>query len=286
MTDKDKKGIMLIALVVFFIIAIFALKIKLEKKEKPGDDNCLGNVTSNTVFVLDFTDEITVQTKDEIMARAMAHITSKVQVNERVSIFSISDLSKKSLRPIVSLCRPPDDGNRLFENRKLIQENFKLKFKTPIVSALGSASIDSSESPIAQALTDLSLSKYLTGNTNSLLIFSDMLENTPKFSLYRCHSPDRAIAAFRSSRLGAVERPKFTNTEVQIHVIPRLGQTIDCRDKFWPWFFGNMSGERAALSTNFLPGGVSVESNPVANHQKKKRSSSQTHEQKQSGSAK
>lgn len=258
---KDKDGILLIAGVVMVLIVLLMMKAKLEARPRAGPDNCVGSVTENSVIVLDYTDRITAQTRDEIIARTMAHIHDRVKVNERVSVFTVSDLAKKSLRPIVSLCKPPDDGNRAIENVQAIRKRFLQNFEKPVRDSLSAAPVDSKESPIAQALTDISLSQYLRGASNTLIVFSDMLENTDRFSLYKCGSSARTIALYRESRFGAKERPEFINTEVKLHLIPRLDQpkeTLKCRDRLWSWFFGDNTGNRASLTLEYLPGGPAV----------------------------
>jgi hypothetical protein len=258
---KDKNGLWLIAIVAAAIIAIMSLQIARGNKPKAGPDNCSGDVAENTVLLLDYSEQIPDQTLDEIVARAMKHIHNQVKVNERVSIFAISEISKRSLKPIVSLCKPPDDGSRLVENIQLIRRHYKSDFEDPIRSALSQKPVDSSESPVAQALTDISLSEYLRGTKNTLVVFSDMLENTSKFSMYKCVAPEKAIALFRESRIGAVERPEFKNTKVSLNIIPRLDlarETLKCRDKLWPWFFGDDKGPDARLTIDYLPGGAPV----------------------------
>jgi hypothetical protein len=107
-------------------------------------------------------------------------------------------------------------------------------------------------------------SSVLRSERNTLLVFSDMLENTKRFSIYRCSSADAVVQGFRASRVGAMERPKFINTEVRLNIIPRLDQsrtTLACRDKLWVWFFGDNPGANAGLELDYLPGGPAV---PVA----------------------
>lgn len=262
LTSRDKQGIWLIAAVVAVLIGLLTLKAVLDNKPKPGADNCVGAVTRNTVIVLDHTEKINHQTLEEIASRAIAHVTEHVKVNERVSVFTVSDLSKKSLKPVLSLCRPPDDGNRAVEDVQGIRKRFQQNFAKPLRETLTTSPGDSLESPIAQALTDISLSQYLRGNQNSLLVFSDMLENTKGFSLYKCSSPADVIVRYRQSRRGAMERPEFVNTSIVLNLIPRLNQTatsIKCRDLLWSWFFGNNSGAQAGFKFDYLPGGAPMD---------------------------
>lgn len=257
---KDTKGYMLISAVGVLAIALFIAKA-LSGGDNPGPDNCVGTPTANTVIVLDQTEQISDQTLDEIRVRALDYAITRASENERVSVFTVSDLSKKSLKPVVSLCRPRDTGNRMVENVAVMRQHFKTNYTEPLTAALSVPPASSHESPIAQALVDLSLTKYLRGKKNTLVVFSDMLENTSAFSLYSCALPDSVIPAFRRSRLGATERPTFVNTYVVLNLIPRLEQTpatLRCRDKLWLWFFGDSKGDSAGLQVDYLPGGASM----------------------------
>lgn len=247
---------MLIAAVSIIFLMIFVLKFSFGKGPKAGPDNCIGAPAANTVIVLDYSEEIPVQTKNEILARAMKHISEQVKDNERVTVFTVSDSSQSALKPLVSVCKPPENGNRLIENTRSIRKQFKERFERPLQEVLATDPVEGKESPVAQTLTDIALSEYLAGDKSTLMIFSDMLENTPKFSMYKCDSPAAITEIYRASRRGALERPQFSNTNVEINLIPRIGQseaTLKCRDKFWPWFFGDNHG---TLSMRYLPGGA------------------------------
>jgi len=257
LSEKDKKGIMLMAGVGVVLLAIVGLKLALGNAPKPGPDGCVAGVTANTVIVLDHSEQLTDQTRAEIVARAMTFIKDKVKTNERVTMFTVSEVSKKSLTPVFSRCKPPEDGHRAYENVREIEKHFKRDFIEPAQAVLANPPRDSNESPVAQALIDISLSQYLRGEHNSLLVFSDMLENTKKFSLYKCASAPESVARFRESRRGAQERPKFRNTSVSLNMIPRTDiskPTLKCRDQVWEWFFGDNEGSRAAFEVDYLPG--------------------------------
>lgn len=258
LSEKDRKGLLLFGVVLLVLIAFGVAKVVLDRQPRPGPDNCIGEPSRSTVVVLDHSEGISEQTREEIVARAMRHIRDNVQVNERVSVFTVSQLSKKALRPVVSLCRPPEDGNRVYENIQLIRKRFQQNFEQPVRSALSTPVRGSSESPIAQAITDLSLSQFLRAQANSLLVFSDMLEHTPRFSLYGCRQAESVVSRYRDAVKGAKERPTFRNTAVSLNLIPRLDQsreTLRCRDVLWTWFFGDNEGPEARLTLDYLPGG-------------------------------
>jgi hypothetical protein len=258
-SQKDKQGYLLIAAMVILLAIFFGYKLSQDNKQKPLADNCIGTVKANTVIVLDHSEKISKQTRTEIEARAINYILDKVQPNERVSVFTVSNLSKLALVPVVSRCRPPDEGNRLVEDTRRLHKRFIESFEKPLREALSAEPTASSESPIAQALTDISLSQYLRGEKNTLLVFSDMLENTTKFTLYRCPTAVSVVSRFRDSRKGAQERPTFKNTNVVLNLIPSLGhskEVLSCRTQLWNWFFGDNEGSNASVAFDFLPGGT------------------------------
>jgi hypothetical protein len=261
-TKRDKQGVMLIASVAIVVLGLLAYRGYIGYRPKPGPDNCLGKPVASTAIIIDRSETTTQQTLNEIRARAMSYVRDSVKINERVSVFSVDDLAKEALVPLVSLCRPRRDGNRLVENVPMLEKQFRIKFEAPVDTTLTPRQGTSTESPLAQAITDISLSRYLRSDRNTLLVFSDMLENTNRFSLYRCASPTRVIDDFRRSRTGAMERPRFRNTMVRLNIIPRLDQsktTLECRDKLWVWFFGDNPGPDAGLELDYLPGGPAVQ---------------------------
>lgn len=256
-TEKDKKGLMLIGGVVLALVAAVGAKLAIGTPAKPGLDGCVGTVTANTVIVLDHSEALPQQTLAEISARALAHVQNKVQLNERVTVFNVSDHSKKELVPTFSRCKPAREGNRAIENTRGLEKAFNETFLEPLQAVLKAEPVGAKESPVAQALIDISLTHYLRGERNSLLVFSDMLENTSKFSMYGCTDAKQAVTRFRESRKGAQERPQFRRTSVSLNMIPRLDvakPTLKCRDQVWEWFFGDNEGDGARSEIDYLPG--------------------------------
>lgn len=267
LSQKDKQGIVLIFLVLLAGIIILVIKLNLDSAPKPGKDNCFNKIESNTVILLDYTDPIPQQTKDEIAARTLKLVKENVKLGERVSIFKISEVSNHSLKPVLSLCKPAEDGNRATENIHALKKNFENNFLLPLKGILSTDPESSNFSPIAEAITDISLSQYLTGRENNLVIFSDMIEHSNNFSLYKCTDSTNVVSKYRQTRIGAKERPTFVNTNVKLNIIPRLDlntTVLDCRTKLWSWFFGDNEGSNAGLTSEYLPGGVTVSNKKVS----------------------
>lgn len=261
LTSKDKKGLAVWVGFGVLAAALFMAKFKTDSKPKPDEFGCVGPAISSTVIAIDHTERVSQQTREEIVARALAYVENQVKPNGRVTVFSVSQVSRQNLAPSFSRCKPELDDSRLIGSPRLSEKNYKVKFLEPLTAALKVESGDSKESPIAQALIDISLTQYLRSSKNSLLVFSDMLEHVPnKFSMYSynvCRDRESVVRAFRESKKGARERPTFVNTAVQLNIIPRTDvpkTALACRDHLWPWFFGDNEGKDAGLTPDFLPG--------------------------------
>lgn len=257
MKQKDKHGYMILGGVLAVVIAVFGVQVYLSSKPKPNPDtNCVGKPSRTTVILIDRSDGLAKQTQAEIVSRALQHIAEKVETNERVSIFTVSALSRQDLTPAFSKCKPQQERNVLTEGAG-VEKRFTENFQKPLETALSTVGNTSDSSPIAQAITDLSLKEELSGDHKSLLIFSDMLEYTKEFSLYACTDPQSAIAKYRVSRGGRSEKPEFANTEVFVNLVPRDTKNngaVDCRSSFWTWFFSGASGTNNYLKISRLPG--------------------------------
>jgi hypothetical protein len=255
-SKADKRGIAMMAGSAAALVVLLGAYVAIGKPKKPDGDGCLGEPANAAVIVLDHSEKMTDQTRDEIVARTLGFV-DKLPANSRVTVFKVSELSKRQLTPSFTMCKPAREGNRLYEGTKGLEKNYQTKFVAPLTALLREPPVDGKESPIAQALIDISLSHYLRAPSNSLLVYSDMLEHTSKFSLYSCKDAQRAVADLRESRRGAEERPKFHNTAVHLNMVPRSDisrPTLKCRDQVWSWFFGDNEGSQASTDVDYLPG--------------------------------
>jgi hypothetical protein len=257
--DQRKKAHVLLAVAGLILVSIFGLKVWSDTREPPSkDDGCMKSVDGKTVIVLDHSQAVAQQTKDEIVARVLNFVDSneKVHVGDRVSVFTVSQLSKEKLVPIFAYCKQKAEANQLIEKRRLVEDRYR-KFRTDLKNVVSAEIADSTETPLAQAIIDLSLSEFLNGAQRSnLLIFSDMIEHTKGFSMYRGRSKDECIRDYKGSRKGRAETPTFKKVDIELGLIPRSdfkgdGQ-IKCRDGFWPWFFRDNQG--GSISPKPLPG--------------------------------
>ena len=256
MNKRMQAWIIIVVSVLFLLLLVTA---KLIFQPKPV---CDPSIKSKTVIVIDHSEEVSTQTINAIVERTWKFIEKNVPDGERVSVFMLSKISSKDLKASFSECKPRKEGNRSIEDVKRIRRDFELKFKQPLEKELSIKIANDDQSPIAQGLIDLTLDdKYFRSeDVTRLLVFSDFMENTPKFSLYKCTNQSLAVSAFRASRLGAQERPKLTNVDTYMNIIPRHSITpsaLQCRAYFWNWFFGDFNGsckKDVCLNPDYLPG--------------------------------
>lgn len=258
-TSDRRKAYILLVIAGSTLATIFGLKFWLDGIEKPDNAHgCLKSVSGKTIIVLDHSELVPQQTKDEIVARTLKFVQSdeKVQVGDLVSVFTVSRLSKQNLAPIFSFCKQNSETNQLTQKKGVVEKNYLNKFINPLKAAVRSDIPGSTESPIAQAIIDLSLSTYLSGvQRANLLIFSDMIEHTKDFSMYNGQSMEQCISEYKISRNGKQEVPVLLNAEVVVGIIPRsnfAGKQLKCRDGFWMWFFRDNNG--GTFEPSYLPG--------------------------------
>lgn len=254
--NTRKKAWLIIGGSMTFLGLLLAAKLLLTPKPI-----CDPDVHSKTVIVLDHSESVPDQTIETIVDRAWQFVETSTREGELVSVYTLSQLSKNNLKPTFSACKAPAEGNRSIEDVKRLKRDFEENFKKPLLHELGSKIQNSDESPIAQALIDLSLDDkhFRSADVTHLLVFSDFIENTPKFSMYKCDNSKKNIQLFRDSRIGSVERPSFDNADIRMNTIPRHNITravLECRDKFWNWFFGDTknTNKKSGLIRDNLPG--------------------------------
>ncbi len=224
---------------------------------------CASEPVTSTVVVLDRTDLSAVQTTDEIRRRIQKHVET-MAAGDRLSVFTVDDLSPTSLIPQFDKCKPDTEYNELVQDVNAAKKRDKIRFFDPLERVLAAEHASAKQSPIAEALIDLSRSSYLRAKANNqLLIFSDMIQHKPPATMLACTNSEEFVDTFKRGRVGGTQRPAFANLTVQLHVIPRSGLAAagdSCRTYFWNWFFGDAvftgTTPPSALIWDQLPGPV------------------------------
>jgi len=168
-----------------------------------GSDNCVYQdrrllrraPTDQTIILVDQSEALTDTHRRFALSYIKDYVAddARLPVRSRIALFTFSKLnfespSNPSFRPSSDLCRPPSRGNELYENNRRITKDFYLRFLVPVTTALQqSLTTEVGErSPILETLQMISRSQEIEdGGRKTLIVVSDMLQNTAGFSHYK-----------------------------------------------------------------------------------------------------
>ncbi len=157
---------------------------------KESDSSAVCSADAHTMVAVDRTDPLTPAQRVRFRIE-MDRVLASLATGERLTIIPIEETVPSPLKPILSLCRPPDgsDAHWLYDNKKFFMRDFEAGFGLPLASATAMLEepAQSPQSPILQtikAIAELPTFASSVGRRR-LIIISDMLENTTAYSQYR-----------------------------------------------------------------------------------------------------
>ena len=206
----------------------------------------LGGPHSLTVVLLDSTDDIPDIGKREIRT-TLVDMAETLPTYELLEI-RLLDPKLAGGRLIFSKCNP-GDGSDLSEytaNPRLARQHWMDGFREPLEHALeaGFQPAPGKTSPIMQTIQRIAVDRFSARNVvdvrKSLVVISDMLENSPDYSQY---SGDLSYDRFKASSAYRKVRTDLHGAAVQIYYVERLtGRPINSVDhiRFWAqWICDN-----------------------------------------------
>ena len=204
LSSLDRRGIVILCGIGGFAIVLLASVVGVMwTRPIIGSDNCVYQdkrllrraPTDQTVILVDQSEALTDTHRRFALGFIKDYVADddRLSVRSRIALFTFSKLNfespgSPSFRPSSDLCRPPSQGNELYENNRKITKDFYLRFLVPVTTALEqSLTTEVGErSPILETLQLISRSQEIgDGGRKTLIVVSDMLQNTPGFSHYR-----------------------------------------------------------------------------------------------------
>jgi hypothetical protein len=166
-------------------------------------------------------------------------------VNERVDLYILSPDGLQRATPVVSLCRPPSEGNFLVENPERIHAAYVARFVTPIEQALTALTQPSEmpNSPIMESIKAVCVAAFGTlrsGTPARLTIVSDMIQNSPALNQYRPYD----FATFARGPGMAQVAGDCHGAQVDILYLLRPRDAVRqtrAHELFWEQFFNRMN---------------------------------------------
>lgn len=142
-----------------------------------------------TALLVDKTDPLTASQVDRLDS-LIKRVKNSLVKQERFSIFVLQDEDVFFSKPVFSLCNPGtrNDANQVIENPTRIQQRFEKKFGEPLSKIL----VDLQKGSVAQFSPVMEMIRHVatspefqaSSENRRLIVFSDLLQNVPRYSHY------------------------------------------------------------------------------------------------------
>jgi hypothetical protein len=200
------------------------------------------------VLLVDKTDPLNFTQKQAFAVILNELVEKRVPEGYLLSVFALGEDFKATAAPLVELCNPGDGTGKseLTANLRKLKAQYRSQFAEPILRL--SESLVSSQpakwSPIFEMLQLVGINgfrKHDIKGERRLVIVSDMLQNTPQFTMYRGPVD---YAGFAASDYGKKAQLELRNVDVELHYLMNSPQLQTKRNlKFWEDYF-DKSGAR------------------------------------------
>jgi hypothetical protein len=201
-----------------------------------------GGPSGHIVLLVDKTDPLTFIQANAFHTFLENLITHDVPVGNLLSVFALGDDYSATAKPLFELCNPgSEQGQSEFTHTlSFLKKQFERQFRDPMLLLESElrAKQSAKQSPIFEMLQLVSINGFQKQNVKGprrLIIVSDMLHNTPQYSMYQ---GNMSFEEFRKTDYG---RKLYTDLKgVQVEVIylvntPHLQTRRHI--KFWEDFF-------------------------------------------------
>lgn len=199
--------------------------------------------TGQTIVLIDKTDLLT-SNQIIVLEEFWKNIENRMKPGELLSIYALDADFAKNHKPIFEACkmRRDKDANKYYENVRKIQKAFEENFEKPVQEAIGKVRRDtrssSKESPLfemMQLIGEKSVRPYDVEGHRRLLIFSDMLHNTSRFSMFKKRIK---YSDFEKTNYAKEMQIPLDGLEVELHYFMNYPEFQDGYNReFWKTFF-------------------------------------------------
>ena len=232
-----------------------------------GKDNCtytdkslLNRVSvGELVVIVDQSEALSISHKDQV-----TELVSKLLIDESVapvgthiSIFTFGKNDFKqsgegqSIKPLVSVCRPKNSANPLYQNGRKINHQFEARYLKPVQGAIEGAASGSlgERSPIMEMIQYISSHTSLNADdkpgAKRLVLVSDLLQHSESYSSYSNRSyivPSGLLPNLKGWNVNVLAPKRYGSDQAL-----QAGENI----KMWNSFF--KAAQASSLNIKFLP---------------------------------
>jgi hypothetical protein len=181
------------------------------------------------VLLVDKTDPLNFTQRQAFTMAMRELVETKVPEGHLLSIFVLGEKFEQSAIPLIELCNPGSDTGKseLSANLKRLRKQYEERFVRPLEDVAKALVADepAKASPIFEMLQLVGINgfrKHAVKGSKRLVLFSDMLHNTPQFSMY---ADPADFALFESTDYAKRAQADLRDVSVELHYLmttPRL----------------------------------------------------------------
>lgn len=198
--------------------------------------------TGHVVLLVDKTDPLNFTQKTAFNARLKDLVERQVPQGTLVSVFSLDQDFKKTAAPLVELCNPGtgQDRTEWDANLKKLRQRYERDFHAPLLQLADElvAMNAAKQSPIFEMLQLVGINAFqkdAVKGPRRLILVSDMLHNTPQYSMFKAPAD---FVTYAATDYGRKTLPNLSGVEVELHYIVSSPALQTKRNvKFWEDFF-------------------------------------------------
>jgi len=207
-----------------------------------------------TVILLDSTESLS-EAQVETVINHLNHEIENAILFERFTVYSLK-AEPERFQPQFSVCNPGDGSDKSFVNnnpRKILKK-WETLFKDPILRAVTMMGYEeaSQTSPVMEMLKFVGIRTFARSKSDEkrMILISDMVENTSKYSQYSDLSAD--FRANRDTPYFRKVKPRLLGVDVHILYIERSNLTkIQGKkhlERFWKPFLEASGGALSSIT--------------------------------------
>lgn len=256
-SERQRKQFFIASLVTVAILGFVAWLIyeELNPPSPPVDATTLcpaNGPKGHYVLLVDKTDPLNFTQKEAFSVTLRELIEKRTPEGYLLSVFVLGEDFKENAKPLVELCNPgTGEGKSDFNaNLKQLRRQYQERFLDPMLKQSDAllAAQPAKVSRIFEMLQLVSINafrKHEVKGPRRLIMMSDMLHNTPEFSMYRGPVD---YQAFSYSDYGRKSQLELRDVEVEIHYLMNTPKLQTKRNlKFWEDYFNNARARIVAV---------------------------------------
>lgn len=246
---KSIYATIVVIIIVVIVCAVFALRFYLSNQIVKTNEDTLcpeDGAVAYTAILIDSTDSFN-HVQKAFLDKYLTKIKKELKTFEQISLFVVGDESLQKIAPKFLLCNPGNNANELYQNPQRIQKKWREDFQIPLSSALNGliSSEKASRSPIMEMIQAVSINGFPfedVGKDKKIIIISDMLHHTDKYSLYQ---ENINFEIFRETPYYRHLKCNLADVEVQILLLIRKDyEHLQKRNliNFWEQYIQSQDG--------------------------------------------